>query len=659
MPATITPHLLQMHAPSALADLPGWLLWRFEQPPGGGKPRKIPYYASGRKRHGVQGRPEDREQLVTFEAAKAAAARKGFDGVGFAPMPEWKITALDFDACVKQGRVDRQVEDLIASTYAEFSPSGNGVRAFVRGGLGNKKSLAGESFGFETFSSKGFVTFTGNTLSVCEQFETQDTIAQASDGVLELCQARFASPVPDDRPSSEPLGVRRELIEEALDVLPDSLTYDQWLAVGMAIHHELQGEGFELWDNWSARSPKYTTSEYGEQRWESFGKYDGPAVTIRSLVHLANQHGAHISLTQAIDAAAFDDLSGDVAKGDATDAVQNLDTKPLRFAFLKADAFLSAPPLRYWVKGIVPQAQLVVVYGESGSGKTFAVLDLVLSIARGVDWRGRRTRAGRVAYIAAEGAGGLQKRVQAYGDFHGVDASELPLVFLPEAPNFLLAADVKDVILGIRAAGGADLVVVDTLAQVTPGGNENAGEDMGKALEHCRQVNKHTGATVLLIHHAGKDSSKGARGWSGLKAAADAELEVVRDGDARALRLTKAKDDVDGEQFGFRLNQLSVGTDEDGEPITSCVVEPSDASVTQGKVKAKGDVQRLVMRVLGDMAQLGGEDVHYEDLVAGTVAQMPQENGRRDQRAVRVRRAIERCQADGLLAISNMRVVFA
>ena len=350
MPAAISPHLLQMRAPSALADLPGWLCWRFEQPPGGGKPRKVPYWASGRRRHGVQGRPEDREQLVRFDAAKSAAARRGYDGVGFAPMPEWKITALDFDACVSGGRIDPVVEDLVAVTYAEFSPSGNGVRAFVLGNLGNRKSIAGEQFGFETFSSKGFVTFTGNTLPVCEQFETQDTLAPATEAIVQLCGQRFAQPREDL--SSEPLGVRRELIEEALDVLPDSLTYDQWLNVGMAIHHETQGAGFEIWDNWSARSPKYSTSEFGEERWASFGKHSGATVTIRSLIHLANQHGAHISTSQAIDAAAFDDLT---AQPDAPQSTQAYTpTKPARFQFEPLHTFVAAQPQSYLIKGILP-----------------------------------------------------------------------------------------------------------------------------------------------------------------------------------------------------------------------------------------------------------------------------------------------------------------
>lgn len=185
-------HLLALRAPAALDALQGWLIWRFEHSPGQAKPRKIPYYTNGGKRYGVQGRPEDREQLTSLEAAKAAAARKGFDGVGLAMLPEWGVSALDFDGCVQDGRVDSAVLDLVAGTYCEFSPSGKGVRAFVLGNLGNHKSLDLQQFGFETFFSKGFVTFTGNVLPVCEQFDTLDHVGPITAPISALCAVRCA-----------------------------------------------------------------------------------------------------------------------------------------------------------------------------------------------------------------------------------------------------------------------------------------------------------------------------------------------------------------------------------------------------------------------------------------------------------------------------------
>ena len=656
---TITPHLLQLKCPPALVDLPGWLIWRFEHQPGGSKPRKVPYYAGGGRRQGVQGRPEDRERLVTFEAAKAAAARRGFDGVGFAPMPEWKVSALDFDNCVKGGRVDPEVENLIGHTYAEFSPSGNGVRAFIRGTLGNHKSPAGESFGFETFSSKGFVTFTGNTLAVCEQFDTASIVGESTDGIRALVQERFGRErEAEEGGTATPLGVPHELIEQALDVLDPDMAHEQWLRVGMAIHHETGGSGFELWDNWSARGSKYPSSEALEQRWESFGRNTGRSTTIRSLIQLANQHGAHISLTPALDAAAFDNLSPAAPAAPAATLALDEDGKPLRYQFIPAEEFMEAEELDYVIDGVVPRSPLTVLFGESGSGKSFVALDMACAIARGAPWREHETTQGRVAYVAAEGAVGMRKRIRAYCEFHGLERVDVRV--LADSPNLMVVQDVKDLVRGVRAVGPVSLIVIDTFAQTTPGANENSGEDMGKALGHCRQLSKHTGGTpILLVHHAGKDTSKGARGWSGIRAAADAELEVIREGDQRSVKLTKAKDDIDGTEWPFRLNVVNLGLTAKGKKLDSCVVLPAE----QGPVRTQagnggrvGMVQRLVRRVLLDMVQLGTGDVQYDDLVAGAVAQLPHENGQRDQRTARVKRAIGLLQADGQLAIDNMRV---
>ena len=122
--------------PAALRALQGWLLWRYETHPGETKARKVPYYVTGQRRYGKQGAPEDRAKMTTFDVAVAAAEHKGFSGVGLALMPEWGIVALDFDNCLlPDGRFPREVEDIVSRTYAEWSPSGNGARAFVRGNL--------------------------------------------------------------------------------------------------------------------------------------------------------------------------------------------------------------------------------------------------------------------------------------------------------------------------------------------------------------------------------------------------------------------------------------------------------------------------------------------------------------------------------------------
>ncbi len=303
------PAALPSDCPDVLRDLPGWLIWRFEPHTNpGGKPRKVPYYVNGGRRQGVQGRAEDRQQLTTFDAARAAAARRGFDGVGFAPLAEFGVVALDFDNCVTAGRIHPEVLAVVASTYAEFSPSGKGVRAFFKGQLGNLKAH-GEPFGFETFSSKGFTTFTGNVLDACTLVGNDNEVAPVDDAVRALCQRRFKREIEVAArvdAESTPLGLTQAQIDQVLDVLPGDLDYDTWIGVGMALHHETQGQGFDTWDQWSRRSSKYTSREYGVERWNSFGKGQGPTVTARTLVKLANEHGAHIVLNGPATAEEFD-----------------------------------------------------------------------------------------------------------------------------------------------------------------------------------------------------------------------------------------------------------------------------------------------------------------------------------------------------------------
>jgi KaiC/GvpD/RAD55 family RecA-like ATPase len=610
----ITPHLRDVEAPAAIRDLPAWVIWRFEDNPGGGKPRKVPYYANGGKRHGEQGGPKDTSNLVTFDAAKAAAARRGYDGVGFAALQQFGICALDFDNCITDGQIHPQVEALLSDSYAEFSPSGQGIRIFFKGDLGNGKAIRNVDFGMECFSTRGFVTFTGNTLDITELLGNTDTVALLPEVVQQLHAERFTrtkEPL-ETGTSGEPAGLTMAQLEECLAALPTDLHYDDWVMVGMAIHCETQGEGFELWEEWSGHSSKYSNREYNEDRWRSFGKGSGNQVTGRSLVHLANEHGAKIRLNGPASMEEFEAL-GEEYDGDF-EKLEPLATedKPMRFQVLSASEFTNRPAPSWIIKHVLPKAELVVLYGASGSGKTFMALDMAGAIARGVDWRGKKTKQGRVVYIAAEGAGGFRNRVQAYAQQHQLDLEALNIGVIHAAPNLLLKEDALDVAKAIKAAGGADVVVVDTFAQTTPGANENAGEDMGKALAHCKGIHRATGAVVVLVHHAGKDPTKGARGWSGLRAAADAELEVVRGATGRALRLSKQKDGEDELEWGFDLEQVQIGIDEDLEPITSCVViETSMPAINAGPVKKLGKNEKVVNEVLQEyaLAQTSGIEI--------------------------------------------------
>jgi hypothetical protein len=302
-----------------------------------------------------------------------------------------------------------------------------------------------------------------------------------------------------------------------------------------------------------------------------------------------------------------------------------------RFTVHSAVDFGAGPPMAWVVRGVLPRAELAVVFGESGSGKSFLALDLCAAVTRGIEWRGKRVARGRVVYVCAEGAGGFKARLKAYAYGHNVELAELPAV-ISDAPNLLEPKEAAAITKAILDWGQVDVIVIDTLSATTPGGNENSGEDMGLVLSHCKFLHRKTGALVVLIHHSGKDATRGARGWSGLRAAADAEIEITRNGDYRTAAISKMKDGSDGAAFSFKLKVVPLGENDEGEEESSCVVEHIEsAPVEASKHQRVGPREAIVLDLLKVMAPSG--TVAQEDLIEGYKAKVPKPDGRDQRRA--------------------------
>jgi hypothetical protein len=328
-----------------------------------------------------------------------------------------------------------------------------------------------------------------------------------------------------------------------------------------------------------------------------------------------------------------------------------------RFTVQRAADFTAGPPSIWHIRGVLPAGELCVVYGASGSGKSFVVLDMACAIAAGDEWRGLAVNQGRVVYVVAEGRSGFRKRLEALRARGCIDLDTLPLGIVAECPR-LLDGDEVELAAAIDAAGGASLVVIDTLAQAMAGGDENSAVDMGRALAACKLIHQATGATVLLVHHCGKEAAKGARGWSGLRAAADAELEVVRKADARTIRLTKQKDGDDSGAYPFALDVIDLGVDEDLCTITSCVVRHLDDVPVSfddgGSPEPRGKWQRHLWYA---MKELDGA-VTRDALVRAAVAREPEPGeGKRDVRKQQVLRALGEMLAGGWFAEAGSQVL--
>ena len=638
-------HLNQIEAPSELSALNGWLIWRYESEPGTGKQLKVPYYPNGGKRFGRQGNAADRAKLTTFAAARTAAVRRGFTGVGLALMPEFGVVALDFDHCVGEDKtLPPEVLDIVSRTYAEYSPSGAGIRAFLKGDLGNNKSFVNEdnAYGFESFSSNGFVTFTGRALPFTTPLNLSDTIAPVDEGILALCRKRFGDRLSTGSSTTSsflenyepPVGVNAEEIAAYLSDLDPSMGRDGWVRVGMAIHHETDGEGFDLWDEWSAGGQQYPGTDALQTQWSSFDRRDPTSrqITMRSVLKMS----AEVRTLKGEPPRSFDEISRAAEEARENNPAPDMTTYRSsdawegRYRLQAVSDFANRPPPRWIIKGLLPEADLAVLFGASGAGKSFVALDVAIAIALGRPWRGCKVRQGRVVYIAAEGGGGVSLRLQAYAKHNAVDLSEVPMAIIHDSPNLLKVEDIKDLVAAVVDAGPSDLIICDTFAQMTPGGNENSGEDMGLALKHARSLRDATGAMIMLVHHSGKDAAKGARGWSGLRAAADAELEVVRDedSDVRLLRVSKQKDGRDDLSWAFKLEEVSLGLDDDLDEITSVVVVETEMPSPEIEVEVteeprrSGEIERAVIDFI---ARLGSHvtDLSVDALTDGVLGTLP------------------------------------
>jgi hypothetical protein len=256
-----------------------------------------------------------------------------------------------------------------------------------------------------------------------------------------------------------------------------------------------------------------------------------------------------------------------------------------------AQDLLSFPVASYKVKGILPDVGLGAIYGSSGSGKSFLSLELGACINQGVEFFGIKTQPCEVTVICLEGEGGLQRRIQAWEAAHG---KPMPsgVKFIIQ-PFEMMRADQVDLLIQALPKGG--VVFIDTLNRASPAADENSSKDMGLILEAAKRISRDTEGLVIVVHHTGKDASRGMRGHSSLFAALDGAIEVSRDASGnRSWSVAKSKDGEDGKEVKFRLRTHVLGQDSDGEDITSCTVAPDNSALFVNR-QPNGKVQQAAL----------------------------------------------------------------
>lgn len=572
-----------------------------------------------------------------------------FAGVGYVMTGPHDVVGIDLDNCVHDNTIEPWAQDVIneMGSYTELSPSGRGLRILAHGST--SADWTNHERGIEVYAGHEprFLTVTGQRLRKSAQ-----GLGDPGGTRLEALSLRYAKAKTSATIISlEMPDLLDELVLPDLDSLPLPATVLEFLTTGANggdRSRALFGASVALYNAGLADDEVFSLLANNPYAFEvalDHRRQDHDRAMMYLWVEHCQKGKAKSSPVASL--ADFENLALPTPRtelqGDASDfdVIETLPTpkaertavsKALRFGAQPAGQFAHGATPTWLVKGVIPKAELIVLYGESGAGKSFVALDLAAAIAQGLEWRGRKVKQGRVVYVAAEGATGFRKRLKAYARARGIAVADLDecLFVVDAAPNLMIKDDALDLCKAIQACGKVVMVVIDTLAQTMPGANENAGEDVGKALQHCKGIHRATGAAVLLVHHAGKDASKGARGWSGLRAACDAELEVSKTDEGRKIKSTKEKDDQDGLEWGFSLARVVLDLDEDGDEITSCAVveaavPPPSKKSGAGSNKNTGKWAARVLQALGELTQAQTTGIERKAVLDLVVARSPEE----------------------------------
>lgn len=230
-----------------------------------------------------------------------------------------------------------------------------------------------------------------------------------------------------------------------------------------------------------------------------------------------------------------------------------------------------------------------ILAGASMAFKTFADLRMVYSVCTGADFFGHTVfNTGKVLYVCGEGKGALSRRLKALklteSDFKG---NLLVLRQSIRIDNKSDMARLRKAILEIDPV----FVVFDTFASLISETDENSPSAVGNALRLIKETCRNGRASSLIVHHYGKDATKGMRGASNFVNDVDFAFDMVRATGSMITTLSckKMKDGEGFEDIHMEAEVVDLGiVRQDGKPTTSLVLKPTfDKPSVKGKADKK------------------------------------------------------------------------
>jgi hypothetical protein len=308
----------------------------------------------------------------------------------------------------------------------------------------------------------------------------------------------------------------------------------------------------------------------------------------------------------------------------ASGAAANGSTEPRFVPVAIDDVTMSAEPA-WLIDGLLPARGLACIVGPPKSGKSFLTSDMLCSVARGAPYAGRDTLQGPVIYLTGEGVSGFKRRLVAMRRHLGIEGHGVPFFMIENVPDLgseatdlpQLLAELDAFQTAVCPEGPPRAIALDTLARCMGEADENSARDMGRFVNRCAAIERHFGCVVVVVHHVGKDASRGSRGSNSLNGAADVTMLVEKTEAYSKVRIDEMKDGREGQEWTFRLVPYDLKAQLFGQvaPLSescensTCVVEiltqPGKAQPRATKKAAPpsgvaGDLLRIIRRAVDE-----------------------------------------------------------
>ncbi len=493
--------------PVAMIEARRWLLWKsIPNPDPSKKPRKVPFYANGRPRHGALDSDADAANLATFSEAVNACTRD-FAGLGFALGPDgtgncWQ--GVDFDNLASRPELALLADDGLPG-YTESSPSGDGLHAI---GYGRAfQPLGSNSTGIEAYSGGRFFTVTGEGSGLGELTDLADYV----DRVLRPRHSAAASP----SASAQVLEyVDPRTLSELRSALASMRADDRslWVANGQRLK-KLGERGRALWLEWSQQSEKFDPAD-AAHKWDSF---TADHTGYQAVFADAQRHGwvnpmaGHAPPAPAAPESLSTAITSALTPLTPADLAAAKETHP--HAFMSTDG----------TAGLFPEGEVTVIGAPGREGKTTVVTAIATHYVLGLPIGGMAPLEIRSAVIYSGEDDRTQYARKAGAQWERLSTTDRPRLLdnllIPDLHSEALAAwreivrlegrtpvrgpVVAVLIEAINALRSRDcppgLVIFETASTLSDAEEDNPGHKvMIAALKH---VAKMTGCAVVLVHH--------------------------------------------------------------------------------------------------------------------------------------------------------------